>query len=252
VSEEADRILDRYVDEGWAFVAVKLNPSESRHYENEFLPPLTVEYEHDQLVFPLRISSISTARRVGITLYVIAESTVFSSNFVTRRLSYRRETLVTGDRESYVEACIQETIGQDDRVLVVMRKEQLYSPYELTRGLIAIPFYDEEECHLTRFETRIEPSALSEYIWLKLDKRPKRFAVSSEGTPLSWREELAIFIIVAVLMLAVFIGLPIFVLVMLVRWICRRVRGRRSAAGNAAVQSHADTSPGNEFWGLSR
>jgi len=122
VSRHAERTLDVYADRGWAFVAVKLNPSERRHYDNEFLPSLTIQCHHDRLIFPLRISSISTTHEVGITLYVIAETTVSSLNFVPKRLNYNRHALLGADRASYVEACIQRAIGKDDRALVVMYK----------------------------------------------------------------------------------------------------------------------------------
>ena len=67
VNSAAEKVLDTYIEQNWAFVAVKLNPSERRHYENEFLPLLTIRYEYDQLIFPLRVSSVSTTRSAKIT-----------------------------------------------------------------------------------------------------------------------------------------------------------------------------------------
>ncbi len=63
-----------------AFVSVKIKPSEKPPNENQYLPPLTIKYQYDRLISPLRISSISTTRTAKITLYVIADSTVTSSN----------------------------------------------------------------------------------------------------------------------------------------------------------------------------
>ena len=76
VDNAAQRVLAAYIERGWVFVAVKLNPIERRHYENGLLPALTIKYRHDKLTFPLRISSISTTGIAKVTLYVIAESTV--------------------------------------------------------------------------------------------------------------------------------------------------------------------------------
>jgi hypothetical protein len=39
VDPAAQDVLDAYIDQDWAFAAVKLNPSERRYFENEFLPP---------------------------------------------------------------------------------------------------------------------------------------------------------------------------------------------------------------------
>lgn len=76
VDQASQQVLDSYIDEGWAFVAVKLNPAERRRFENEFSPPLTIRYRANRIVFPLRISSISTVDTARITLYVLAENTV--------------------------------------------------------------------------------------------------------------------------------------------------------------------------------
>ena len=76
VTTDAAEVLDAYIREGWAFVAVKLAPGEKRHYDNEMLPALTLAFRGDRLVFPLRISSISTVDTVRMTLYVIGDGTV--------------------------------------------------------------------------------------------------------------------------------------------------------------------------------
>jgi len=89
----------------WAFVAVKLNASEKRHYENEYLPPLTIKYQYDRLISPLRISSISTTRTAKITLYVIADSTVTSSNLSIATLKYEERLSEMVDPELYIKAC---------------------------------------------------------------------------------------------------------------------------------------------------
>lgn len=120
VDPSAQEILDSYIGQDWAFVAVKLNPGERRRYENEFLPPLTIQYQNDQLVFPLRISSVSTTNTVKITLYVIAESTAVSSNFPTEKLNYEKALAEPVVAEIYVDACIQKTLGSENRGMVMM------------------------------------------------------------------------------------------------------------------------------------
>jgi hypothetical protein len=110
VSSDAKEIFDDYIDRNWAFVAVKLDPSGNRQYWNEFLPPLTIKYRYNQLIFPLLISSISTTEQVRITLYIIAGSAVKSSNFRTAKLVYNRFHPMS---EEYIETCIQNTLGGD-------------------------------------------------------------------------------------------------------------------------------------------
>ena len=120
VDPGAEGVLDAYVDRGWAFFAVKLNPGEKRRYENEFLPPLTIRYRHDRLVYPLRISSISTADGAKITLYVIAESATRSINFPTINLKYEASLSEPMDPEEYIEDCIKKTTAPDGRGLAVL------------------------------------------------------------------------------------------------------------------------------------
>lgn len=174
VNRAAEEVLDTYVDRNWAFVAVKLNPSEKRHYENEFLPPLTIKYQYDQLIFPLHISSISTTQTVRITLYVIAESTVYSSNFPTRTLRYNRRV---GDPQSYVEACIQETIGSEDRALVVMWSQEFFIGGHIINELMKNPLSEVKKIYLTRLETRLDSESMTEDIRFVLDYQPKYFQV---------------------------------------------------------------------------
>ena len=125
VDPAAKEIFNTYINQDWAFVAIKLNSGEMRQYMNEFLPPLTIKYEHDQLIFPLRISSVSSASDVKITVYVIAESTASSSNIPTAILKYDRDIRKGLEPKRYVETCIRRMIrAVGGRALVVMRAAQ--------------------------------------------------------------------------------------------------------------------------------
>jgi hypothetical protein len=66
VNASARTVLDGYIRERWAFVAVKLAPGAARHYENELLPPIALTYRSSQFVFPMRISAVSTLRSARI------------------------------------------------------------------------------------------------------------------------------------------------------------------------------------------
>jgi alpha-tubulin suppressor-like RCC1 family protein len=179
VNTAARDILDAYIARNWAFAAVKLNPSEKRHYENEFLPPLTIEYQHDRLVFPLRISSVSTAETVRITLYVIAESTVSSSNLPTKTLLFREPIADSEDPERFVEEGIRLAAGSQGRGMVVLWKGECPESVELRgalEGLSANPPPKRMSIFLTRLDTRIDPVAMTQDIELALDPAPRRFS----------------------------------------------------------------------------
>jgi hypothetical protein len=224
VNPEAEDVLDSYIHENWAFVAVKLNPRESRHYVNEFLPPLTIQYQNDQLIFPLRISSVSTTQPVKITLYVLAESTVHSSNFRTRTLKYKTH-LPRGAPGSYVESCIEKTLGKTDRSLVIMWSGLfsadmpvsvlMETPFsentieDVINKLMKIPFSEDKEYYLTRLQTRIYPAALTEDVKFKLDRRQNDFGVYVDNKSVSdILKEIKSGLII-VLVFIVIIGLPV-------------------------------------------
>jgi len=131
VKRAARRVLDAYIRENWAFIAVKLNPGQRRNYKNEFLPALTFKYWDEKLVFPLRISTVSTTETVKITLYVIAESTVASSNLVTAPLVLRESTTLWKEPEGHLEDCIRESAGRDGQNVVVLWKGPFQAPDDL-------------------------------------------------------------------------------------------------------------------------
>jgi len=178
VNPEAQDVLNTYIDKNWAFVAVKLNPIERRHYENEFLPPLTIQFQYDQLIFPFHISSVSTNETAKITLYVISESTVTSSNFPTKILKYNRRLLISWDPQRYIEACIQKTIGSECQVLAVV-----WSGFHMggiIDELIKSPFPLNKIVYLTRLESRIDPGAITEDIKFNFNQEPRQFGVHIE------------------------------------------------------------------------
>jgi hypothetical protein len=191
VNPAAEKVLDAYIERDWAFAAVKLNPGERRRYENEFLPPLTVRYQYDRLIFPLKISSVSTVGAARITLYVIAESTVSSSNSPTRTPQYHGSLLAGASPERYVEELIQETAMADGNGLAVMWKgeyQQSVDNQRILDDLMKSRFPERAKIHLTRLEARLDPSAMTEDIELVSDQTPERFGiflerVSGNATP---------------------------------------------------------------------
>lgn len=182
VNRTAEEVLQSYADKNWAFVVVKLNPEERRHYENEFLPPLTIQYQHNQLIFPLHISSVSTTQNARITLYVIAESTVTSSNLPTALLQYQGVLNETFDPEIYIRECSQAMLDSFDRPGLIKywggRLDRSVYRNSSIAELMKAPFWTWKKKYLTRLETRIDPEAMTEDIEFILDRRPKKFQVN--------------------------------------------------------------------------
>ena len=176
VDPAARRVLDTYIDREWAFVAVKLNPGERRPYRNEFLPPLAIKFRHDELIFPLRISSVSTRETIKMTLYVIARSTVTSPNFPTSVLRYEDEHDEPLDPELYIETCIRETIAEAGGGLVVMWGGG-FSSRKVFDELMKAPFAEDDRVFLTRLEARMSPAEMTDDIRFVVAPSPRYFHV---------------------------------------------------------------------------
>jgi alpha-tubulin suppressor-like RCC1 family protein len=176
----ATTVLESYVRDNWVFVAVKLNPGEFRDYENEFLPPLSVRYRSDELVFPLRISSVSTLSRAAISLYVIGQSTFSSPNLDTRILALQDATLETRDPDRYLEDCVIATTVPDGNALVTLWKGPCPGSTELIDALSSLApegWQADSEHYLSRLEARMGPAGMTQDIKLSVDPEPQLFRV---------------------------------------------------------------------------
>ena len=181
VDATSEEVLQQYIEDGWFFVAVKLVPRERRRYENEFLPPLTIEYDFGQIVFPLRISSVSATGTTRLSLYIVAPSTIYSTNFRTRRLRYNPNKLRSSrDSRAYVEGRIRRVIGDQPHTLVVLSNAEVTQSRR--SSLFGLGKMLEGGAHVTRFEAALHPENLTEDLYLALHRRPRKFRVHVLGS----------------------------------------------------------------------
>lgn len=68
----AEPILERYIAEGWRFVAVKLAPDRAA---NGALDPLRVAFDSQAIVYPMRLSALAD-HPLDVLLYVLADHRV--------------------------------------------------------------------------------------------------------------------------------------------------------------------------------
>jgi hypothetical protein len=178
VSPSARVVLDDYIRRGWSFVTLKLRPGAGRRSEGEFLPAITLRYGSPTFAFPLLISSVSTAGPARLTLYVIAESTVISSNLRTRPLRYNHEDLqASPDPAAYIRERISRTVGKRGRALAVMWNGRLPDSPQVAAAFTEAGLQPPSNPSLTRLETVVTPSAMSRDILLRLEPRPDEFSV---------------------------------------------------------------------------
>jgi len=79
--EEGEEIVNDYIDKGWYFVATRINTGEPAIGLAEgAIAPLILSFESDEIVYPLRITSLSSTWP-EVLLYVCADQKVVSKEY---------------------------------------------------------------------------------------------------------------------------------------------------------------------------
>ncbi|MCK4785571.1 MAG: DUF2330 domain-containing protein [Desulfobacteraceae bacterium] len=74
--EEGEKILDDYITKEWYFVATRINTEEeATGLEVGTIEPLKLSFESDEIIYPLRITSLSS-KASEVLLYVFADQKV--------------------------------------------------------------------------------------------------------------------------------------------------------------------------------
>ena len=104
IPEGSQNILQHYLEKDWKFVAVKVNAKGTGAQSNkasadgektEELRPIKLTFSSDSIVYPLRISAVSTKEEVEILLCVIADHRVKATNFPTAEMEAKFENAAT-------------------------------------------------------------------------------------------------------------------------------------------------------------
>ena len=124
VSSRSGDVLGKYIADGWAFVALKLQPDGYRRYENEFLTPVTVQYRHGTVHFPLRISAVSTSEPAGITLYLVTSEYYGSPTHpVANLITDSPERMI--EPASYIDTLLRRTKDEMGAELVCLSRNHM-------------------------------------------------------------------------------------------------------------------------------
>lgn len=79
--EEGKEILDNYINKEWYFVAARINTGEeAKGLAEGTIEPLKLRFESDEIVYPLRITSLSS-ESCEVLLYVFADQKVVPKEY---------------------------------------------------------------------------------------------------------------------------------------------------------------------------
>lgn len=180
--------LQYYVDRESFFVAFKIAPANGDGGSGGGavppidLRPITLTFASDQLTFPIRISRVSTNRRVEVLLYVISRTRSMGANYATAEVAVPR-TWRGEDFSGAYNAWFEDTLsGQGESALVVEYADYLPDyladepPLQQIIGDTAGPYF------LTRLRTRLTPAQMAEDIIFAADGTGRFRVYISDGT----------------------------------------------------------------------
>ena len=169
LSAGAENVLSYYVGRQWFFVAIKLRPSQVGGGGGaEELRPLALTFATSELVFPMRISRVSTTERVEVLLYVISDHRVRSSNYETAEIE-ARSTWRGDSFEAVYDGWFERTITNAGGTALVVEFAG-----ELPSWWLNDPPFDDmmagaSGSYVTRLRTRLTPAQMAEDITLVPD-----------------------------------------------------------------------------------
>ena len=165
IPEEANEILDAYIEEGWHFLALRVREPEdiAANELGEFeIPPIQFTCQTSERIYPMRISRVSAAEETEVLLYTFAPYDVKSANLGNRTFG---ENEITYDSSSpsltTYESKFREIVeAYPDGVL--LKEYQDYFPPVPAALLEAQPWI--ERLYLTRLRTVLRPDQMDQDI----------------------------------------------------------------------------------------
>lgn len=175
--------LQYYVDQESFFAAFKIvpfdqngaapppgDPGDAPSVPGD-LRPITLTFTTDEIVFPIRISRVSTVEQAEVLLYVISRQRVRSSNYRTREVHTERTWSGSNFSHAYdqwLQRTIDELNEERGRGIVVEYAGEL-RPWDEDNLQAVLPA--EGPFFVTRMRTRLDPAQMEEDIMLVADGR---------------------------------------------------------------------------------
>ncbi len=159
----ADTVLDYYIDRQSYFVAFRLSPNASAGP----LSAIKLTYGADEIVYPLRITSLSAAEETYLTLYVMGCCGVDPVNATVTHVDRSRLTVDPDTLTSNYEDLFTEAVSGCDG-LVLVREAEIdfgYYQYDVENSQLHALLLSSEPCNwMVRFRTILSVDHMAEDI----------------------------------------------------------------------------------------
>ena len=129
--EDGEEIIDHYIDKEWYFVAIKVNIGEEAEGLAEgTIQPLKLSFDSDNIVYPLKITSLSSDR-CEVLLYVFADQEVVPKEYQYLSLNSAEQVIFLEREEDVFYLECQEQIYRQNSTYCLSYPSDDYFNYEL-------------------------------------------------------------------------------------------------------------------------
>lgn len=192
--EEAEDELAYYVAKDWRFVAVRIAlPSGGGTGEGQRQDPLKMMFATDEIVFPLRISNVSSRqhKQTEILLYVFSTAgrVKVRKGFATPEMDLGLGTFETeeGFREAY-QQMFQVVLNRYGGRAFVVEYAQWMEPWWLSNSAMRELFHPNRRYYLTRLRTFLDRDDMAEDVYFTRAPTDQPFQIVRSIEPRAKRE----------------------------------------------------------------
>lgn len=186
VPDGADDELGHYVSKGWFFVALKLAGSPDgdawagAQAGERPMRPLQITFDAPQIIFPMRISAVSSETPVEVLLYVLSDHRVQGDNYATVTVDVGPDW-DGGDFAAYYRRKFREALARVGPRGLVEEYAGWVERWSLNTLAQYAPMPSRDRLFLTRLKTVLDPEDMTEDVVLVRAGSDVPFRVSLGG-----------------------------------------------------------------------
>jgi hypothetical protein len=155
VTEPMEPLIDVYVREGFAFLAMRLLPEQN----DQDVQPVKVTYPSERPMIPLRLTAVAANPDMAVMVWFYAESQAVPENYASMEVAYTDLTFFTfGGSSNYRQLMGQEADAHDGQAFIT---EYAGSSRELTVGHPLLQELRSRYSYVTRLNTVISPEEMT-------------------------------------------------------------------------------------------
>lgn len=167
IPENTEKVLQRYVDRRFYFLAIKLNADAKTIADTLVPPPIHYRYVDTDIVFPIVVSSLSAAPQNEVLLHVLAPHRMGADanwvNAVMGREVIAQAPVPAEKVADYYEALVLQSMQQRPRTVLTEYANRVDAS---TTHLLSPLKLAQLPSNITRLRTILKPEDMTHDLWL--------------------------------------------------------------------------------------